>query len=79
MGNKSRVAEQRISVPIGDGAMKGSGETFSPDLLTGTEKFTIPITFPPGRNDFRHIINFVFSTWNGHCRAKSHRSGSYRS
>jgi hypothetical protein len=40
MANKSNPASQTISLPQGGGALHGIGETFSPDLHTGTGNFT---------------------------------------
>ena len=54
MANKSNPATQIISTPQGGGALHGIGETFSPDLHTGTGNFTAPIALPPGRNGFSH-------------------------
>jgi hypothetical protein len=46
--NKSGIADQVISLPTGGGAIKGLGETFSPDLHTGTGNLSVPIALPPG-------------------------------
>src|SRR5262245_30919438 len=54
-----------ISLPRGGGALHGIGETFSPDLHTGTGNFTVPIALPPGRNGFQPQLNLVYSTGNG--------------
>jgi hypothetical protein len=47
MSNKSSAATDVISIPQGGGALKGIGETFSPDLHTGTGNFTVPLALPP--------------------------------
>jgi hypothetical protein len=65
MSNKSGTSSQVISLPKGGGAQHGMGETFSPDLHTGTGNFTIPIALPPGRNGFQPQLNLVYSTGNG--------------
>lgn len=65
MSNKSGASSQVISLPKGGGALKGIGETFSPDLHTGTGNFTVPIALPPGRNAFQPELNLVYSTGNG--------------
>lgn len=44
MANKSNTPNQIISIPQGGGALKGIGETFSPDLHTETGNFTVPIS-----------------------------------
>lgn len=65
MSNKSGIAEQVISIPKGGGEMKGLGETFSPDLHTGTGNFSVPIALPAGRNGFQPEIGLSYSTGNG--------------
>jgi RHS repeat-associated protein len=65
MSNKSGTSDQVISLPKGGGALSGIGETFSPDLHTGTGNFTVPIALPPGRNGFQPELNLVYSTGNG--------------
>ncbi len=63
MSNKA--ATPLISLPKGGGAQKGIGETFSPDLFTGTGNFTVPIALPAGRNGFQPEISLVYSSGNG--------------
>src|SRR5215471_7582835 len=63
--NKSTTSNQVISLPQGGGALHGIGETFSPDLHTGTGNFTIPIALPPGRNGFQPQLSLGYSTGNG--------------
>src|SRR5215471_17426758 len=65
MANKSNTTTQVISLPKGGGALRGIGETFSPDLHTGTGNFTVPIALPPGRNGFQPKLNLVYSTGSG--------------
>lgn len=65
MSNKSGVSEQVISLPKGGGALKGMGETFSPDLHTGTGNFSIPLQVPAGRNGFQPDLKLVYSTGSG--------------
>jgi hypothetical protein len=65
MSNKSGVAKQVISLPTGGGALHGIGETFKPDLFTGTGNLSIPIQVPAGRNGFQPQLNLVYSTGSG--------------
>jgi hypothetical protein len=65
MSNKSGTSSQVISLPHGGGALSGFGETFAPDLHTGTGNFTVPIALPPGRNGFQPELNLVYSTGHG--------------
>src|SRR2546428_1456909 len=63
--NKSSTSSQLISLPTGGGALHGIGETFAPDLHTGTGNFTVPIAMPPGRNGFQPELNLVYSAGAG--------------
>jgi RHS repeat-associated protein len=63
--NKSGVSEQILSLPKGGGAIKGLGEKFQPDLHTGTGNFSIPLTLPPGRNNFGPQLALSYSTGAG--------------
>lgn len=54
-----------ISLPQGGGALSGIGETFAPDLHTGTGNYTVPIAIPPGRDGFQPELKLVYSTGNG--------------
>ena len=65
MSNKSGIASQVISIPKGGGALQGIGETFKPDLFTGTGNFTVPIVVPPGRNGLQPQLALTYSTGNG--------------
>src|SRR5262249_22712912 len=49
----------------GGGAIKGIGESFSPDLHTGTGNLTVPITVPAGRNKLQPDLSLVYSTGRG--------------
>ncbi len=70
MANKSNPATQTISTPQGGGALHGIGETFSPDLHTGTGNFTVPIAMPPGRNGFQPQLSLIYSTVYDTCRLR---------
>lgn len=65
MSHKSGTSSSIISLPQGGGALHGLGETFSPDLHTGTGNFTVPLALPTGRNGFQPELSLVYSTGNG--------------
>ncbi|SRR6266498_906036 len=65
MANKSNSASQIISTLQGGGALHGIGETFAPDLHTGTGNFTVPIALLAGRNGFQPQLSLIYSTGNG--------------
>jgi len=58
-------AAEAISLPKGGGALSGIGETFQPDLQTGTGNLTVPIELPPGRNGLAPALSLAYSTGNG--------------
>ena len=65
MSNKSSVSSQVISLPKGGGAVKGIGETFQPNLFSGTGNHSIPIALSPGRNGFGPALSLQYSSGNG--------------
>jgi RHS repeat-associated protein len=65
MSDKSGISSQVLSLPSGGGALKGIGETFSPDLFTGTGNLSVPLELPPGRNGFQPALSLNYSTGNG--------------
>jgi hypothetical protein len=64
MSGQSDAVSQIISAPQGGGALHGIGEKFSPDLFTGTGKFTVPVALPPRCNGFQPQLSLVYSTGN---------------
>jgi RHS repeat-associated protein len=63
--NKSGTASQVIAHPTGGGAIKGLGETFAPDLHTGTGNLSVPIALPKGRAGLQPELALVYSTGQG--------------
>src|SRR6266446_4450450 len=63
--NKSGIASQIIAHPTGGGAIKGLGESFSPDLHTGTGNLSVPITVPSGRAGVQPDLTLAYSTGQG--------------
>ena len=63
--DKSGIAPPVISHPKGGGAISGIGESFIPDLHTGTGNLTVPIALPAGRNGFGPQVSLVYSTGQG--------------
>ncbi|MCB9165205.1 MAG: VCBS repeat-containing protein [Flavobacteriales bacterium] len=62
---KSASGSNIISLPKGGGAIAGMGETFSPDLFTGTGNFSVPIAVPAGRNGLQPSLTLGYSTGSG--------------
>jgi RHS repeat-associated protein len=54
-----------VSLPKGGGALKGIGETFQPNLFSGTGNYTIPVVLSSGRNGFGPALSLQYSSGNG--------------
>ena len=65
VSSKSNTSSQVISLPKGGGALKGIGETFQPNLFSGTGNHSIPIAISPGRNGFGPTLSLQYSSGNG--------------
>ena len=65
MPDDNEAATSSVSLPTGGGAIRGIGETFQPNLFSGTGNFNIPISTSPGRNGFGPKLNLKYSTGNG--------------
>ena len=46
--DKSGVSPNTVSLPTGPGSIEGLGESFEPTLNTGTAKYSVALTVPPG-------------------------------
>jgi len=59
-------ASQAPSLP-GGGSLGGLGETFTPDLATGTGAFSVPLDFPNGPNDIgpKLVLRYDSGAGNG--------------
>ena len=64
-GTDSTAEGSAISLPKGGGAVSGLGETFSPDLFTGTGNFSVPIAVPAGRAGVAPQLSLGYSTGGG--------------
>lgn len=64
MGNKSGI-ESVIALPKGGGAIQGLGESFTPDLFTGTGNLSVPLALPSGRNGLQPQLTLSYSTGAG--------------
>lgn len=65
MDDKSSANTPAISLPKGGGAIKGIGETFQPNLFSGTGNFSVPIYTSPGQNEFGPKLSLQYSTGSG--------------
>lgn len=65
MGDQSGVSPEVLPLPKGGGAVRSIGETFSPDLHTGTGSYRIPLRFLPGPGGFQPEMALVYSSGGG--------------
>lgn len=65
MNGQSGVSPEILPLPKGGGAIRSIGETFSPDLHTGTGNYRIPLWFPRGPGKFQPDMGIVYSTGGG--------------
>jgi len=62
---KTAVTPQQISLPKGEGSIQGMGESFTPNLSSGTGTFSVPIALPKGRNGVGPSFALSYSTSGG--------------
>src|ERR1044072_625908 len=54
-----------ISLPKGGGAVRGIGEKFAANPVTGTGSFTVPISVSPGRTGFGPSLSLSYDSGSG--------------
>ena len=54
-----------ISLPKGGGAIRGIGEKFTANSVTGTGSFSIPIATSPARSGFGPQLNLSYDSGSG--------------
>src|SRR6266567_1314401 len=62
---KSSIAVPSLSLPKGGGAIKGIGEKFSANPVTGTGSLSVPIFTTPGRSDFYPKLSLSYDSGTG--------------
>ncbi|MFQ5856892.1 MAG: toxin TcdB middle/N-terminal domain-containing protein [Anaerolineae bacterium] len=60
--SKSGVEPQVINLPSGPGSIQGLGESFEPQLNTGTASYSIPLKLPPGAGGHAPSIALVYNS-----------------
>jgi RHS repeat-associated protein len=59
------LATQTISLPSGPGSIEGLGESFEPQLNTGSYVFRLPFKLPPVRGKAQPEISMTYNSGNG--------------
>src|SRR5580765_2835640 len=63
--DRAPQAVPTISLPKGGGAIRGIGEKFSANPVTGTGSLSIPIATPPGRSGFGPQLSLHYNSGSG--------------
>ena len=60
-----RVAAPQLSLPKGGGAIRGIGEKFAANPVTGTGSLTVPVYASPGRSGFGPQLSLSYDSGSG--------------
>lgn len=63
--DKNRISPPSISLPKGGGAIRGIGEKFAANPVTGTGSMSIPIATSPGRSGFGPQLSLSYDSGAG--------------
>lgn len=63
--DKSGVSANSISLPSGPGSIEGLGESFEPQLNTGTSSYSVGFELPPGRVGFAPSLGLSYNSGLG--------------
>ncbi len=63
--DKSGVKPNVLKLPTGPGSIEGLGESFQPQLNSGTASYSVPLTLPPGRNGSTPGFALVYNGGSG--------------
>src|SRR5215217_2929172 len=61
----SGVAPEVLALPKGGGAVRSIGDTFSPDLYSGTGSYQVPLWFPKGPGGFQPGVSLIYTSGSG--------------
>jgi hypothetical protein len=60
-----RFSAPQVSLPKGGGAIRGIGEKFAANPVTGTGSLSVPIAVPPGRSGFAPQLSLSYDSGSG--------------
>jgi len=63
--SSSQFSPPQITLPKGGGAIRGIGEKFAANLVTGTGSMTVPIFTSPGRSGFGPQLSLSYDSGAG--------------
>src|SRR5437867_12571065 len=64
-GGEQKQAAPSISLPKGGGAIRGMGEKFAANPVTGTGSMSVPLATSPGRSGFGPQLSLVYDSGSG--------------
>src|SRR5438105_4376198 len=64
-GQSSPISPPAINLPKGGGAIRGIGEKFAANPVTGTGSMTVPIAASPGRSGFGPQLSLSYDSGAG--------------
>ncbi len=62
---KTAVTPQQVVLPKGEGSIEGMGESFTPNLSSGTGTFSVPVALPKGRAGVQPSLALSYATSGG--------------
>ena len=62
---ETSLSTPSISLPKGGGAIRGIGEKFAANPVTGTGSLSVPIATSPGRSGFGPQISLTYDSGSG--------------
>ena len=62
---KSGVGLSKISLPSGPGSIEGLGDSFDPQLNSGTSAYSIKVAVPPGVNGLQPEVVLRYNAGSG--------------
>ncbi len=64
-GDGGQIRPPAIALPKGGGAIRGMGEKFAANPVTGTGSMTVPIATSPGRSGFGPQLSLSYDSGGG--------------
>src|SRR5436305_12726406 len=65
--SQAPVAAPTLSLPKGGGAIRGIGEKFAANPVTGTGSMSVPIATSPGRSGFGSQLSLSYDSVSWNC------------
>ena len=60
--DKNGVSPQAIALPSGPGSIQGLGESYQPQLNSGSGSYDVPLTLPKGSGGFTPELSFTYNS-----------------